>query len=195
MKNKKQHSLTFVISTVFLFLMAACSSTPKIDSVPHRPTAVASPLTPPVDDASGSIDTVALQRSLGLERNSQNLGYSEKSFNTCQAGYGFSKSHNCQNKYFVVIHFQLLCRNSEGTVQRALTSEDLKAISDRDVNWSLKPLSGQLQTDGEGFGQIRTIASTSQKTSRLKLGVGNDFLYMRANEITRVVTPQPWCNP
>jgi hypothetical protein len=45
-----------------------------------------------------------------------------------------------------------------------------------------------------GYAQITTVAPSPQIQQRVKLAVDNEFLYMRANEITKVITPKPWCN-
>lgn len=170
----------------------ACTTAPKSETplIREKPAA-------PVESAPGAgstIDYVGLQRSLGMEIPSDKLGYKEKSFDTCQAGYGYSSTHNCHKEYMVVINFQLQCRDSVGTVAEGVTNADLTAISNRPVRWNLKPNQGETNTDSEGYAQIMTVATRSPKTERLKIAVGNEFLYMRANEITRVVTPRPWCN-
>ncbi|MDG0818124.1 hypothetical protein [Bdellovibrio svalbardensis] len=146
------------------------------------------------DEGGPSIDYNALQTYLQLDRDPETLGFTEKSFNTCDAGFGYSRSQNCHKEYFVVLHFRLLCRDSEGTISTVLTESDVTPIAGRPVKWQLKGVAGTTMTDGNGYGQIRTVASSSQNRQRLKLTVGNEFLYMRSNEITKVITPRPWCS-
>ncbi len=183
-----------------IVFLVACATAEKSQPVAEKRDWTPSPQSAPGpnlvgDGSSANIDYDAIQRNLGLERNPDELGYQEKSFNTCQIGYGYSNSNDCQNRVFVVIHFQLLCRDSVGTVSTIVRASDMQAISNKNVNWKLKNKTGSLLTDSAGYGQIRMIASESQKSQRLKLGVENDFLYMRAQEINRVVTPQNWCSP
>jgi len=140
-----------------------------------------------------NVDFVGLQRSLGLERAETQLGYVERPFNTCEVGYGYSKSHNCRQKHFVVIHFQLMCRDSEGTVSQVVRAADMQANANRSVRWNLKDLGGQVSTDSEGYGQIAAVSGSSQKQNRLKLAVASDFLYLRAGEAQKIVTPRSWC--
>jgi hypothetical protein len=182
-----------LIVTLGLFI-AGCASAPKSMEVSDStvPPAVALGEQP---EQTASVDLVGIQRDLGLDRDFKSLGYQEKVFNTCEVGYGYSATKDCRKEYFVVVHFQLLCRNSVGTVSRALSSTDMRPISIRPISWNLKGPTGVIRTDSSGFGQIRTVASESQKNQRLKLTLGSDFLYMRAGEITKVVTPQPWCAP
>lgn len=170
---------------VTVLVVTACTTAPKVEETPIPKAST---------ERVQGIDYVGLQRSLGMEIPAEELGYKEKSFNTCQAGYGYSSTHNCQRQYIVVINFQLQCRDSVGTVAEGVTNADLTAIANRPVRWNLKTTQGTTQTDSDGFGQIMTVATRSQRTERLKIAVGNEFLYMRANEITRVVTPRPWCH-
>ena len=151
-----------------------------------------------VDTSTSSvenIDYVALQRSLNLDIPVEQLGVREKVFNTCDVGYGYSKNKNCRRQYFFVLNFRLMCRDSEGTISTTLTDADTMPIASREVNWSLtKNLSGSLITDGLGYGQIATVAPIPQSKQRVKIAVGNEFLYMRAHEMKKIITPRPWCN-
>lgn len=152
---------------------------------------------PAVSAVSGeeeNIDYPSIQRSLGLSREFTHLGYAEKAFNTCEMGYGFSRSQNCHKEIFAVIHFQLLCRDSQGTISTALARDDMEALAGRNVRWSLHKKSGAVVLDHDGHGQILMSFPQSPKYQRLKLAAGNDALYLKAGEIKRVVTPSNWCN-
>jgi hypothetical protein len=141
-----------------------------------------------------SIDYLGLHRALGMERTKEDLGYAEKSFDTCSVGYGYSSSNNCRREVFIAIHFQILCRDTDGTISNAVAREDMKPLSGRSLKWTLKGARGVLRLDGEGFGQIKTAVSNSQRLERLKIAVDNDFVYLRAGEVKRLVTPKNWCN-
>jgi hypothetical protein len=187
-----------VFAAIFVLGLSACTSAPpRSESPVSKPSESTQRPSPSSGKAEGpeveSVDEPALQRALGLEKSDSWLGYAEKAFDTCQVGYGYSKVHNCRAKHFVVVHFQMLCRDSEGTVSEVVKSADLIKNADRKVRWSLKDLNGTTETDGLGYGQIRVISSQSQKQQRLKLAVENDFLYMRAGEVTKIVTPRTWC--
>ncbi len=193
--DMKQIGLLLLI--LFPLWMTACSSAPKktepvqknVEKKEAPVTATASPR----DEAEESVDAVALQRALGLDRPATKLGYAERAFGTCDVGYGYSKSHNCRQLYMVVVHFQLMCRDSEGTVSEIVRPADLQANSNRNVRWSLKNMNGATTTDYEGMGQLRVISAQSQKQQRLKLTVENDFLYLRAGEVNKIITPRSWC--
>lgn len=176
------------IFAALVCLLVGCSSSPKKVPSPTIPVTVTEE-----PAASAKIDYVALQTFLGLDRGSENLGYTERVFNTCEAGYGYSRNQDGHKEVFVVLHFRLLCRDTEGTVSTILTDADVNPIAGKTVKWNLKGMTGAVVTDGLGYGQIRTVSRISQRRERLRLSVGPEFLYMRANEITKVITPRPWC--
>jgi hypothetical protein len=179
-----------IIFCAFILFLAACTTSQKAPT-----TAPVYPSIPTGEEGTPKIDLYGLQHSLGLDRPSDTLGLAEKSFDTCTAGFGFPSDRDCHKEYFVVIHFRLTCRDSEGTISNILTEADQAPLADRGVKWSLKNLTGNIVTDHDGYGQIEALSPISQKTQRLKLVAGNEFLYIRANEITKIITPRPWCNP
>lgn len=179
-----------VIISLVLLTLVACMTTPKKETTytPSPRSDEAAGVTPP------SIDYFSIQRELHLDRPADQLGYTEKAFNTCQMGYGYSRSQDCRNLYMVVLNVRLMCRDSEGTISTVLTEADVAPIAGRTVKWNLKSVRGSVITDHQGYGQIVAVAPRSERRERIKLAVGSEFLYMRANEITKVITPKPWCD-
>lgn len=175
----------------FFALLALASCTTTQVQPPASPGAVSSSAT---EDKEVAIDFEAIKRHLQMERDRDSLGLAEKTFNTCATGYGYSRSQNCRQQNLTVIHFRLLCRDSEGTISTILTEADLRPLERRSVRWNLKGTQGVTYTDNEGYGQILAASSGTQKNQRVRLAVGNEFLYMRAGELQRVITPRPWCN-
>lgn len=141
----------------------------------------------------GPVNVVGLQARLGMNRAHHVLGYREKSFNTCEVGNGYPESDDCQNESLVVIHIQMMCRDSDDTVSEVVTEANLTAIANQNLKWNLGKLSGLTKTDREGFAQIRTVASGSQIDSRLRVTMDSDFLFLRAGEVNRVIAPKQWC--
>lgn len=139
------------------------------------------------------IDILGLQRSLGLEGSKTVLGFREKSFDTCRAGFGFSASRNCRRAYLSDVKFQVLCRDTEGTTSTAVGAGNTRPLSGRTLNWTLRSESGTLILDGEGYGQIAVVGPASRRSQRLKLSVDNDFVTFPAGEARRIVTPKNWC--
>ncbi len=170
--------------------VVACSSAQKVEPAPVPPQ---QPV--PVSSSDKSkIDIQGLKRSLGLDRSRGDLGYEEKRFNTCSAGFGYPRE-NCKDQIFVSINFRLQCRDTEGTTSEIVTSAQLNPISNKQVRWQIGKAQALTATDGEGYGQIDGVLAQTPapKTQRLRLAVGSQFVYVRAGEVTRIVTPSNWC--
>jgi hypothetical protein len=166
-----------------IIILAGCSTPQKKDQTQT-----------PSEPGTKEVDYVGLKSHLGLNRPSTQLGFAEASFDTCQQGFNLPTNSSCEKNYFVVINFRLQCRHSTGTVSQALTSDDIEPISSANVKWNLKGVNGNTSTDTQGFGQVQAISPVSQKSQRLRLAVGTEFLYIRAGDISRVVTPGTWCD-
>ncbi|MBC7372283.1 MAG: hypothetical protein H7326_11995, partial [Bdellovibrionaceae bacterium] len=119
--------LTPALFLSLCLFVVGCASTPK-ESLPvgNLPPRV---MLPPAQSQETAIDYPALKRSLDLDRSPEALGLTEKAFNSCEAGYGYSTSHNCRRLYFTVINVQLLCRDSEGTVSVGIDRADQTPIA------------------------------------------------------------------
>ncbi len=188
---RSSFKLILISSTLFF---SACASKP----VAVFPVPVETPPAEIVTSQSYSepkIDYDGLHSYLKMDRPAERLGYVEKAFPTCEVGYGYYSNRNCRRDYFVSIHFQLMCRDSnEDSYTEALTAADMQPLKGRTVNWSLNKAGGTVTLDNSGHGQIKTTARNTQKSGRLKLNIDNDNLYVKAGEINKIVTPSNWCN-
>ena len=174
--------------TAFALMMTACASHEKAAEAP------APPMPPPVaDEKAGNVDMDKLQQVLGLDGAREDVGFNEKSFGTCEMGYGFSRNRDCRTQYLVVLRFQLQCRETEGTSADVVDQQIIHAIASDKVRWNVGPQQGFTKTDGDGFGVVRFLAPRSQKRERAKLTVDGRFLVMRAEDMSRMVTPSNWC--
>lgn len=137
------------------------------------------------------VDYDGLEKDLNLWRPRAELGFAEKSFDTCTVGRGYPNDQDCRREYFVSIHFQLVCRpNDESEV---LDPDRLRAPRGKPARWQLGGRQGEARLDRRGRGQFKGVFRTSQKTQRLKVSVDRNFLVVRAGEIERVITPADWC--
>lgn len=184
-----------ILILLIMISVAGCSSTQKTASKEteakiSQPTATH----PPLEDETkkSKIDLLSLQRSLGMTRDSENLGYHEKGFNTCEIGYGFSPTQDCKKAYLAVVHFRLQCRDSEGTVSTA--AHILTPISSAQLKWSIGAIKGITSTDREGFGQIVTVLPKPSKRERFRMTSNSKYLVLRAGEVSRFVVPSDWCD-
>lgn len=195
--------MKLIVVLVLSLGFVACSTTPDQIESPIEPLEVPPALKKPRRSSKGipgsapriqNIDYEGLSRSIGMDPPRENLGFLEKEFATCQAGYGYSASNDCRTNLFSVINFRILCRDSEGTVQVAINAEDLRPLSGRSVSWALNQNTGSLRLDNQGYGQIKITSEGSLKGERLKITSENDFLYLKAGTVHRIVTPRNWCN-
>jgi hypothetical protein len=177
---------TLAFSAFFAaILLASCAS---FSPLPH-PVA---PL-PPETGPESQFNLENLKAKLGLQGVNNDLGYHEAKFDSCQPGQRVPSEQSCGPRVLSVVRFRLECRDSEGTVNLALAPTDLKPISMKAVRWSLANRDGEVKTDSMGYSELIGFYAQSPRSHRLRIAVGNDFLYMRAEEITRVVVPQSWC--
>ncbi len=139
------------------------------------------------------IDLRALQHELGIEFSPNWVGYSEKRFDACRFAAQLPKNFKCSRAYFVQVGIQLSCRPDDEDQNPSLESAELTPVGYQEVSWQMGETSGRLSTDAEGHGLIQAIASHSMKSKRLRVSTGEDFLMMRAEQATRIVTPAHWC--
>lgn len=179
---------------LFGSMLIACSSGNKKSDETRDEAGVITPSKPsPVQKVEEIIDLRALQTVLKLDPKPEALGYQEKPFNTCQVGSGYSSSNNCRSRLLVVINFQLMCRDSEGTISEIVRAANLEPLSNQDIKWTLKNANDKVRTSSDGYGQIVMVSSESQKNQRLRLANTNDFLAIRAREVRSLIVPQNWC--
>ena len=191
----KKSALSFLI----LPLLVSCAH--KQQQPVTFPEPVEKPVEKPVEekplptDYEPNIDFEGLEQYLKMDRPSEKLGYSEKSFPTCEVGFGHSSNRNCRRDYFVSIHVQILCRDTnEENYTEALGANDMRPMAGSTAKWTLENRSGTVTIDNDGYAQIKKTFHNSPKTKRLKIAIGNENLYMRAGEINKVVTPANWCH-
>ena len=168
----KLKALTFAF---VILLVSGCRTTPPTDI----PTGT-QPQAPSLDQ---------LQKRLGLGRVPDDLGFAEKTFDTCEQGFTVT---DCRRRVFTVVHFQLLCRDSEGTVQEVPTT--LKPLQTGRLTWRLAGRSGATKTDREGFGQLQVLSDRTLKGQRLTLRIGKQFMGFTASDLTKVVLPMGFCS-
>lgn len=133
-----------------------------------------------------------LQKVLAMKRPASELGFAEKAFNTCKVGSGYSSEAHCENQFMVVIHFRFQCRDSEGTVE-AVTNSELMPLAAEFLKWKVGLMEGSLQTDQQGYAQIRFVAPGSSSNQNLRLVAGTNSLRLQAAEVTRIIAPKYWC--
>lgn len=178
-----QNSLRVLFGTFITLALTACGTAPpSVDYVPP-PTAEDS------QPAPRGIGVLQLQNKLGMNRPDNDLGFAEKFFDPCALGL---PSEGCSKKVMSVVHFQLMCRDSEGTVSSAPVA--LQPIVAPNISWSVGGLSGSTRTDSHGYGQFLLISGNTVREKRLILRKGAHYVGLTIGEITKVVLPKNWCS-
>jgi hypothetical protein len=132
-----------------------------------------------------------IQQQLGLNRSVMELGLEEKSFDSCSLPVkdGMGK---CGQRYMAVLNFQIVCRDSEGTVSEVVTN--FKPLVNDHIVYQLGGGRGVLKTDGNGYSQLLMIGSLPLHGHQLILTVGDQDLGKELSEIKRLVVPKYWCH-
>ena len=165
--------------------LAACTTTPPVETDDEEYSGP--PATPEKIAAKKSVGVLQIQSQLGMNRAADDLGFTEKLFNPCNFGI---PGEACNQQILNVVHFQLMCRDSEGTVSTVPLA--LKPIVSP-IKWSVGPQSGATRTDRNGYGQFRFISENTVKNRRLILRKGAQYVGVTISEITKVVLPKNWC--
>ncbi len=191
--------MKYVAGLIVSLLVCACSTAPKNEPSgaiaspePRTPAAShASPIAPKVPVARPSYDIIQLLSQVGLERDSKDLGYAEKPFDGCQVKVKDEKG-KCGNRYLTVVHFRLVCRDSEETTESIATN--LTPLYSEKVKWKIAGSEGMTKTDGDGYGQVRLVSARPSLGQRFVLIVGKQFLGLDISEVRQIVVPNYWCN-
>lgn len=150
----------------------------------------------PEAPASPQLDYESLQSRLGLRPAPSSTGFWEERFDACDLGDALHTLEpplvDCHRAYFTLIHFQLSCREDVET-QEILTESDLQPVKNRRLSYALGRIQGASLTNARGEGVIRAIHGASLRRAHLRISTGKDFLMVRANEVTAIVTPPQWC--
>jgi hypothetical protein len=148
------------------------------------------PYTPSVEAPAPHADpNQNLISALGMNRAPADLGFSEKAFNPCS--FGLNGTGGCGDRYFTVVHFQLLCRDTEGTVSEAPLR--LQPIVTDNVRWKVAGLTGGTRTDSNGYGQLTVMSNRSTRGQRLLLHIGPQFVAFDVSEVSKIVLPKNFC--
>lgn len=171
-----------------LVLLSACQTGPTHPD--ENPDSYAPP--PKVErpqDTSYRLSLKEVQAKLKMQREPGELGFTEKQFNTCSAG--LNQGGICRHQTFSVVHFQLLCRDSEGTVSNAPVH--LTPLTSDRVTWKIGNYTGNTQTDAQGYGQFLMLSEKTVRGQRLTLRMGRHFMGFTVSEVSKVVLPNNFC--
>lgn len=119
-----------------------------------------------------------------------NLGFQEKSFNTCSIESNRSKSPHCQRLYVSRLNFQVVCRDSTGTVERV----NLTPLTSDRLRWKKQGgKRGLASTDNDGFGRLGFITKRPSEHGYIYFYLGSKIARKRFKDNWKVVLPKNWC--
>lgn len=131
-----------------------------------------------------------VQESLGVDL--EDLGFVERTFNSCSLPRPLQDDQQCGQRYFTLVHFRVLCRDSIGTTEETVTALDMRALS-KNLEWVVGPHRGTTRTDADGYGKVRVISKEPLRTKRFVLKSGKTALGLETQEVSRIVVPNNWC--
>jgi hypothetical protein len=176
----------------FIFL-ASCASTQEAkspdDSESNIPQVKVDERLAKPSAEPAVIDLDELERKLNLPREFDQLGYHERKFNACLLGF---RKNNCVPELFVMINFQVVCRDSNGTVEHVST--ELIPFANKNLALKVGNKRQTAVTDAEGYSQMRFIAKSTARGERFFLNSPPNSMMLRAGEISKVVAPNDWCD-
>lgn len=165
-------------SLIFLLLLSACTSKPKVEDKPTAP------------DMIKAISLEEVRQALDMEENA--MGFTEKSFNSCALPKELRAEPACKTQHFAVIRFQVLCRDTEGTTELTVTQNNLRPKS-ADLEWVVGAFRGRTKTDSNGFGTALVLSDRSVSKRRFVIKFHQKALGLTAEEVSKIVVPDNWC--
>ena len=181
---------------MLVFLNACASNPPEdVDAPESAPLPGVSKTIPPANESVHSSSPTdepdaTLISMLGMQRDITELGFAEKLYNPCD--YHADAERDCGVRYVTVVHFQLLCRETEGTAQNVPVQ--ILPISSPRVTWQIAARAGTAPTDANGYGHFVLSGPNPMAGQRLILHIGPQFVGLDLSEVTKVVLPNNYCH-
>ena len=177
---------------LLLLFFAACSTTPPKKTKVYFPKSQSSYSDKKsYGNRYNDIDVNALVEELDLNYPLSRLGYEERGFNTCKIKSNKSTSPSCKNLYLTRLNFQVMCRDSTGTVEKV----NLTPLHSRKLRWKKKGgKRGVTATNSRGFGSLGFISNYPAKNGYLYLYLGSKIARKRFLDNWKLILPKSWCD-
>lgn len=179
---------SFLISLSLLLLCNACVTTPETDE-PDLPKSKSS--YPNLDQRKSynDIDILSLVRELEMDAPLQEIGFQEKSFNTCEVQSNRSEKPICQRLYLGKLNFQVMCRDSTGTVEKV----NLEPLDHGNLKWKRGTHRGYARTNSMGYGSIEFVSTSSNMNQALYIYLGRKVARKSLKDMWKLILPKNWC--
>ena len=135
------------------------------------------------------IDVNALLTELKMDHPMENLGFQERSFNTCKIKSNRSQKPHCERLYVARLNYQVMCRDSTGTVERV----NLTPLKSQRLRWKKGGKRGLTSTNSSGFGRLGFITKYPSKNGALYLYLGHKIARKRFKDKWKLILPKSWC--
>ncbi len=178
-----------VFSLCLFFLLAQCATAPEPPKIllPKSQSTYSSR-----DYRSqkyNDIDVNALLAELKLDHPLEKIGFEERSFNSCKVESNKSAKPLCQNLYVARLNFQVMCRDSTGTVERVT----LTPLNSQKLRWKKGAKRGVTSTNAKGFGSLGFVTDYPSANGHLYLYLGSKIARKRFKDQWKLILPKSWC--
>lgn len=135
------------------------------------------------------IDLNALLDELNMNHPLETLGFQEQAFDTCQVSSNRSKTPYCQKLYVARLNFQVMCRDSTGTVEKV----NLTPLTSQRLRWKRGRKRGLTSTNSQGYGSLGFVTRHPSKNGHLYLYLGSKIARKRFLDKWKLILPKSWC--
>lgn len=189
--KKLSSSLTVILLSIFL---CQCSTTPEPEELPDLPKSNSSYInnnpTSKKPNSYNDIDVHALVNELNMNSPFNKIGFTEKSFNSCQVKSNRSRNPKCKRLFLGKVNYHVMCRRSTGTVEKV----SLRPLTKSLLRWKRGPYRGTTSTNSKGFGTIYYISRSPSRNKALYLYLGKKVARKRLQDMWKLILPNSWCS-
>lgn len=182
--------LRFLSFLSFLALLCQCSTTPKEPKIILPKSQSSYSTKGSGSDRYNDIDLNHLYMEMNMDHPVEDLGFQERSFDTCEVEANKSKKPFCQTLYVARLNFQVMCRDSTGTVERV----NLTPLARKRLRWKGGLKRGSTSTNSKGFGSLGFISRRPASHGHLYLYLGSKIARKRFQDNWKLILPKNWCS-
>ena len=185
---KSLFRLLFPIPLLVLFFCSACTTAPDTEET-DLPKSRSSYENLDHRKSYNDIDIASLVQELEMDQPVHEIGFTEKSFNSCDIKSNRSEKPICQRLYLGRVNFQVMCRDSTGTVEKV----NLEPLDEGNLRWKQGRHRGYTRTNSMGYGSIEFISTRSSMNQALYLYLGRKVARKSLKDMWKLILPKNWC--
>lgn len=174
---------------MLIFAFCQCTTTPETPKVFLPKSQSSYSDRDHTTERYNDIDVNALLAELNMDHPIETIGFQERAFNTCQVASNRSQSPSCQQLYVARLNFQVMCRDSTGTVERV----NLTPLNSQRLRWKKGAKRGVTSTNSSGFGSLGFVTRYPSSDGHLYLYLGSKIARKRFRDQWKLILPKSWC--